>query len=79
MVCQSSSLNPAASAPLTTQNRSYAELFTTKSFSHLIFVDQAPLQNYLSDWGPDFGNRGLNNPTALADLQKTLETELIRV
>ena len=75
MVCQSSSLNPAASAPLTTQNRSYAELFTTKSFSHLIFVDQAPLQNYLSDWGPDFGNRGLNNPTALADLQKTLETD----
>ena len=75
MVCQSNSLNPAASAPLTTQIRSYAELFTTKSFSHLIFVDQAPLQNYLSDWGPDFGNRGLNNPTALANLQETLETD----
>lgn len=40
----------------------------------MIFVDQAPLQNYLSDWGPEFGNRGLNNPAALADLQKALET-----
>jgi pimeloyl-ACP methyl ester carboxylesterase len=41
----------------------------------MIFVDQAPLQNYLSDWGPEYGNRGLNNPTALANLQKTLETD----
>jgi pimeloyl-ACP methyl ester carboxylesterase len=57
------------------KNRSYAELFTTTPFSHMIFVDQAPLQNYLSDWGPEFGNRGLNNPAALADLQKTLETD----
>lgn len=38
----------------------------------MIFVDQAPLQNYLSDWGPEHGNRGLNNPTALAELQQTL-------
>jgi pimeloyl-ACP methyl ester carboxylesterase len=57
------------------KNRSYAELCTTKPFSHMIFVDQAPLQNYLSDWGPEYGNRGLNNPAALADLQKTLETD----
>ena len=40
------------SARLTILFRSYAELFTTKLFSHMIFVDQAPLQNYLSDWGP---------------------------
>jgi pimeloyl-ACP methyl ester carboxylesterase len=63
------------SAHLTTQSRSYAELFTTKLFSHMIFVDQAPLQNYLSDWGPEFGNRGLNNPAALDGLQQTLATD----
>jgi pimeloyl-ACP methyl ester carboxylesterase len=57
------------------KNRSYAELFTTTPFSHMVFVDQAPLQNYLSDWGPEYGNRGLNNPAALADLQETLETD----
>ena len=38
-----------------------------------MYVDQAPLQNYLSDWGPDYGNRGCNNPKALADMQRTLE------
>ncbi|KAF1923339.1 alpha/beta-hydrolase [Didymella exigua CBS 183.55] len=54
---------------------SYCELFTSKSFSHVIYVDQAPLQNYLSDWGPEYGNRGLNNPQALADVQRTLETD----
>ncbi|KAM0713496.1 hypothetical protein Q7P37_010458 [Cladosporium fusiforme] len=53
-------------------HRSYAELFTPRIFSHLIFVDQAPLQNYLSDWGPEFGNRGMNSPAALANLQSTL-------
>lgn len=41
----------------------------------MIFVDQAPLQNKLSDWGPEYCNRGLNNPTALAELQHTLETD----
>ncbi|RAR13621.1 alpha beta-hydrolase [Stemphylium lycopersici] len=51
---------------------SYSELFTTKAFSHMIFVDQAPLQNYLEDWGPEFGNRGCNSLEALRAMQKTL-------
>ncbi len=33
------------------------------------------MQNYTSDWGPEHGNRGLNNPQALAELQRTLESE----
>lgn len=41
-------------------------------FSHVVYVDQAPLQNYLSDWGAEYGNRGLNNSEALAGLQRTL-------
>lgn len=41
----------------------------------MIYVDQAPLQNYVSDWGPEYGNRGLNNPQALAGLQQTLNTD----
>ena len=55
--------------------RSYCELFTSRTFSHVIYVDQAPLQNYLSDWGAEYGNRGLNNPQALAGLQETLESD----
>ncbi|XP_014557992.1 hypothetical protein COCVIDRAFT_36625 [Bipolaris victoriae FI3] len=51
---------------------SYTELFTTSPFSHMIFVDQAPLQNYLDDWGPSFGNRGCNSPDALLAMQKSL-------
>ncbi|USP79608.1 alpha beta-hydrolase [Curvularia clavata] len=51
---------------------SYSELFTTKAFSHMIFVDQAPLQNYLDDWGPEFGNLGCNSPEALKAMQQTL-------
>ncbi|KAL1593634.1 hypothetical protein SLS59_009148 [Nothophoma quercina] len=54
---------------------SYSELFTSKAFSHVIYVDQAPLQNYLSDWGPEYGNRGMNNPQALEGLQRTLKTD----
>jgi pimeloyl-ACP methyl ester carboxylesterase len=54
--------------------RCYAELFTTVAFKKMIFVDQAPLQNYLPDWGPEFGNRGCNSPEALANIQHTLET-----
>jgi pimeloyl-ACP methyl ester carboxylesterase len=53
----------------------YSELFTTKPFSHMIFVDQAPLQNYLEDWGPEFGNRGCNSSTALQAMQKSLINE----
>ena len=68
-------LRAIAGAYLITLFRSYAELFTTKLFSHMIFVDQAPLQNYLSDWGPEHGNRGLNNLAALEGLQQTLATD----
>jgi len=38
-------------------------------------VDQAPLQNYASDWGPEYGNRGCNSPEALATMQHTLEND----
>ena len=53
---------------------SYAELFTASAFSHMIFVDQAPLQNYAADgsWGPDRGSRGCNSASSLAHLQATL-------
>lgn len=53
---------------------SFSELFTTSAFSHMILVDQAPLQNYTADgcWGPAHGNRGCNSAAALAYLQATL-------
>ncbi|KAJ8068313.1 hypothetical protein OCU04_003876 [Sclerotinia nivalis] len=53
---------------------SYAELFTTRLFKKMIFVDQSPLQNSTLDgWDSQFCNRGMNNPWAIASLQKTLE------
>ncbi|KAF7865847.1 hypothetical protein EAF04_006012 [Stromatinia cepivora] len=53
---------------------SYAELFTTRLFKKMIFVDQSPLQNSTLDgWDSRFCNRGMNNPWAIASLQKTLE------
>jgi pimeloyl-ACP methyl ester carboxylesterase len=53
---------------------SFSELFTTSAFSHTIFVDQTPLQNYTADgsWGPAHGNRGCNSAASLAYLQATL-------
>jgi len=53
----------------------FSELFTTNAFSHMVWVDQSPLQNYTSDgsWGPEFGNRGCNSAAALANLQATLK------
>ncbi|MCJ1476529.1 hypothetical protein MMC13_005195 [Lambiella insularis] len=53
---------------------SYSELFTTAVFSHMVFVDQAPLQNYTADgdWGPSHGSRGCNSAATLAYLQATL-------
>ncbi|MCJ1249126.1 hypothetical protein MMC30_006349 [Trapelia coarctata] len=53
---------------------SFSELFTTSAFSHMVFVDQAPLQNYTADgaWGPTHGNRGCNSAASLAHLQATL-------
>jgi len=53
----------------------YGELFGTKAFSHMAFVDQAPLQNYLADWGPDYGNRGCHSADALAKMQQALELD----
>jgi pimeloyl-ACP methyl ester carboxylesterase len=54
---------------------SYSELFTSHAFSHVVYVDQAPLQNYLPDWGVEFGNRGCNSPDALAAMQRSLESD----
>ncbi|KAJ4307767.1 hypothetical protein N0V94_009618, partial [Neodidymelliopsis sp. IMI 364377] len=54
---------------------SYSELFTSSAFSHVVYVDQAPLQNYLPDWGVEFGNRGCNSPDALAAMQRSLESD----
>ncbi|KAL3424967.1 sterol reductase lamin b receptor [Phlyctema vagabunda] len=51
----------------------YAELFTTSPFSHMVFVDQSPLQNSTLDgWDSRFCNRGMNSSTAVAALQATL-------
>ncbi|CAG8974700.1 hypothetical protein HYALB_00006436 [Hymenoscyphus albidus] len=52
----------------------YASLFTTSPFTHMIFVDQAPLQNSdpATGWDHRYCNRGMNNPLALAGLQTTL-------
>lgn len=53
---------------------SYAELFSTKAFRKIVLVDQSPLQNISIDgWDARFCNRGMNNPWAIAGLQKTLE------
>jgi pimeloyl-ACP methyl ester carboxylesterase len=56
-------------------NRCYAELFTTKAFENVIFVDQAPLQNYAPNWGPEYANRGCNTYEALNAMQRTLEND----
>lgn len=55
--------------------RSFAELFTPAAFSHVVWVDQSPLQNYEPDgsWGPDHGNRSCNSASALAQLRTTLK------
>ncbi|KAH6620429.1 alpha/beta hydrolase-like protein [Boeremia exigua] len=54
---------------------SYCELFSSRTFSRVVYVDQAPLQNYVSDWGAEYGNRGLNNPQALEGLQDMLGSD----
>lgn len=52
----------------------YTALFTSSPFTHMIFVDQSPLQNVSMspEWGPPFCNKGMNNPSAIASLQTTL-------
>ncbi|KAI5194422.1 alpha/beta-hydrolase [Aureobasidium subglaciale] len=54
---------------------SFAELFGTDMFSHMIWIDQAPMQNYASDgsWGSAEGNRGMNSASAVANLKATLK------
>lgn len=46
----------------------------TTAFSHVVFVDQSPLQNYASDgtWGIEHGNKSCNSAAALAHIQATL-------
>lgn len=53
--------------------RCYAELFTTAPFTHMVFVDQGPLQNLdiASGWDANFCNRGMNSAAALSELQAT--------
>ena len=59
--------------PELTKTRCYAELFTTSPFTHMIFVDQSPLQNSTLDgWDSRFCNRGMNSAASLAALQATL-------
>lgn len=43
----------------------------------MVFVDQAPLQNYTHDgtWGAEFGNRGMNSAAALEGLKETLRRD----
>ncbi|PVI02174.1 alpha/beta-hydrolase, partial [Periconia macrospinosa] len=51
---------------------SYAELFTPQVFRSMVWVDQAPMQNYALDgsWGPEMGNRGMNCEDAVRQLFK---------
>ncbi|KFY91312.1 hypothetical protein V500_04741 [Pseudogymnoascus sp. VKM F-4518 (FW-2643)] len=55
---------------------SFAEQFGKSIFDKLIWVDQAPLQNYTQDgtWGPEHGNRSLNSPESLKNMLDTLST-----
>ncbi|RDL34408.1 uncharacterized protein BP5553_07536 [Venustampulla echinocandica] len=52
----------------------YASLFTTNPFTHMVFVDQSPLQNSdpTSGWDHRFCNRSMNNALALSSFQTTL-------
>ncbi|MCJ1354004.1 MAG: hypothetical protein MMC33_003991 [Icmadophila ericetorum] len=60
---------------------SYSELFTTDAFSRMIFVDQAPLQNYTTDgsWGPEYGSKGCNSAESLARLEQKLKDSPLNV
>ncbi|MCJ1387370.1 hypothetical protein MMC18_000213 [Xylographa bjoerkii] len=54
---------------------SYVELFTSAAFSRMIFVDQAPLQNYALGWSSAYGNLGCNDAASLVAMQATLASE----
>jgi pimeloyl-ACP methyl ester carboxylesterase len=55
----------------------YAELFTADVFSHQIWIDQAPMQDYAFDgsWGPAEGNRGMNCEAAIKELFVNLKND----
>lgn len=54
----------------------YAELFSSAVFSSMIFVDQAPLQDYIpGSWSFTHGNYGVHDATSLAAAQATLHYE----
>ena len=40
-----------------------------------MLVDQAPLQDYIPGWGPEYGNRGCNCPENLRRMQEALESD----
>jgi pimeloyl-ACP methyl ester carboxylesterase len=51
----------------------YSELFNSKDFAGMVFVDQAPLQDYIpSSWTIEQGNYGVHDATSLAHAQATL-------
>jgi pimeloyl-ACP methyl ester carboxylesterase len=54
--------------------RAYTALFSSKPFTHMVFVDQSPLQNVSMSppWNHPFCNKGMNNSAAVASLQTTL-------
>lgn len=52
----------------------YSELFTSDDFQGMIFVDQAPLQDYIpGDWSVSQGDYGVHDATSLAMAQATLQ------
>jgi pimeloyl-ACP methyl ester carboxylesterase len=51
----------------------YSELFSSKGFQGMIFVDQAPLQDYIpGNWSISQGNYSVHDATSLAMAQATL-------
>lgn len=51
----------------------YSELFDSENFSGMVFVDQAPLQDYIpGSWSISQGNFGVHDPTSLAMAQARL-------
>lgn len=52
----------------------YAELFDSRDFAGLVFVDQAPLQDYAprDGWDAGFANYGCHDAASLADAQEAL-------
>lgn len=55
----------------------YAELFDSTDFSGMVFVDQAPLQDYLPEenWTAEYGNYGCHDASSLAQARSTLVNE----